>query len=141
MRSSASITPTLLFKMKLLIIWKGLQIFWTITLVLSTKRHKLKYNIHIKVTLITSQMKTQIPFSSHQQTKKKLNWFSNHWLSGKQRLGKITPYSIPTKVIKLLKNDISDQLADLFNVSFTVGSLPTLINTAKIIHIHKKSQN
>ena len=29
------------------------------------------------------------------------------------------PYSIPTKVLKLLKNDIPDQLAKLFNLSFT----------------------
>ena len=30
-------------------------------------------NIHIKITLITLQTKALIPFSSHQQTKKKLN--------------------------------------------------------------------
>ena len=39
-----------------------------------------------------------------------------------------SPYSIPTKVLKLLKNDISDQLADLFNLSFTTGSFPTIKN-------------
>ena len=38
------------------------------------------------------------------------------------------PYSIPTKVLKLLKNDIS----------FTRGSYPTLLKTAKVISIHEK---
>ena len=51
------------------------------------------------------------------------------------------PYSIPTQVLKLLKNDISDQLANLFNISFTTGSFSTLLKTAKIIPIYKKSQN
>ena len=48
------------------------------------------------------------------------------------------PYSISTKVLKLLKNDISDQLADFFNLSFTTGSFTTLLKTAKVIPIHKK---
>ena len=48
------------------------------------------------------------------------------------------PYSIPTKVLKLLKNDISDQFADLFNLSFTTGSFPTLLKTVKVIPIHKQ---
>ena len=48
------------------------------------------------------------------------------------------PYSIPTKVLKLLKNDISDQVADLFFLSFITGSFPTLLKTAKVIPIIKK---
>ena len=48
------------------------------------------------------------------------------------------PYSIPTKVLKLIKNSISDQLANLFNLSFTTGSFPTLLKTANVIPIHKK---
>ena len=36
------------------------------------------------------------------------------------------------------KNDISDQLAYLFNPSLTTGSFPTLLKTAKVIFIHKK---
>ena len=43
------------------------------------------------------------------------------------------PYSIPKKVLNMLKNEISQQLADLFNLSFTTGTFPTLIKT-----IHKK---
>ena len=48
------------------------------------------------------------------------------------------PYSIPSKILNMLKNDISEQLADLFNLSFTTGTFPTLLKTAKVIPIHKK---
>ena len=48
------------------------------------------------------------------------------------------PYSIPSKVLNMLKNDISEQLAKLFNLSFTTGTFPTLSKTAKAIPIHKK---
>ena len=41
-------------------------------------------------------------------------------------------------VLKLLKNHISDQLVNLFNLSHTTGSFPTLLKTAKVIPIHKK---
>ena len=38
-------------------------------------------------------------------------------------IGKSTgPYSIPSKVLIMLKNDISEQLTDLFNLSFTTGT-------------------
>ena len=33
--------------------------------------------------------------------------------------------SIPTRTLKLLKNDISTQLADIFNNSFSTGIFPT----------------
>ena len=38
----------------------------------------------------------------------------------------------------MLKNDISEHLADLFNFSFTTGTFPTLFKTAKVIPIYKK---
>ena len=42
------------------------------------------------------------------------------------------PYSIPIKVLNMLKNDISEQLADLFNLSFTTGTFPTILKTAQV---------
>ena len=48
------------------------------------------------------------------------------------------PYSIPSKVLNLLKNGISEQPADLFKLSFTTGTFPTRLKTAKVIPIHKK---
>ena len=48
------------------------------------------------------------------------------------------PNSIPTKILKLLKNDISAQLSDIFNVPFSTGVFPTILKIAKVVPIHKK---
>ena len=48
------------------------------------------------------------------------------------------PNSIPTKILKLLKNDISAQLPDIFNASFSTGVFPSIIKIAKAVPIHKK---
>ena len=48
------------------------------------------------------------------------------------------PNSIPTKVLKLLKNDISTQRSDIFSVSFSTGFFPTMLKIAKAVPIHKK---
>ena len=72
MRSSSSITPTLLnFRNETIDNPKKIQTFSTVISVLLAKRPKLKENIQRKITLITSRMKTLISFSSWQETKKK----------------------------------------------------------------------
>ena len=38
----------------------------------------------------------------------------------------------------LLKQDISKQLADLFNLSFSSGSFPSILKTAKVVPVFKK---
>ena len=48
------------------------------------------------------------------------------------------PNSIPIKIMKLLNKDISDQLASLFNQSFSAGIFPSILKTSKIIRIYKK---
>ena len=49
------------------------------------------------------------------------------------------PNSIPIKILKLMQNDVSDQLAVLFNLSFfTSGSFPTILKTSKLTPIYKK---
>ena len=40
-----------------------------------------------------------------------------------------------------MKNDISDQLAVLFNLSFTSVSFPTILKTSKVTPIYKKDSN
>ena len=37
-----------------------------------------------------------------------------------------------------MKNDISDQLSVLFNLSFSFGSFPTILKTSKVTPIYKK---
>ena len=46
--------------------------------------------------------------------------------------------SIPTKILKWLKNDISSQLSETFNISFSSGVFPSILKTVKVISIHKK---
>ena len=48
------------------------------------------------------------------------------------------PNSIHYRILFLLKNEISRQLADLFKLSFKTGVFPSVIKTAKVITIFKK---
>ena len=48
------------------------------------------------------------------------------------------PNSIPIKILKLIKYDISDQLAIFLNLSVTCGSFPTMLKTSKVTPIYKK---
>ena len=45
------------------------------------------------------------------------------------------PYSIPYRILFLLKNEISKQLADLFNLSFMTGVLPSVLKIAKVVPV------
>ena len=40
------------------------------------------------------------------------------------------PNSLPTKILKLLKNKISTHLADIFNLSFSSGVFPSILKIA-----------
>ena len=48
------------------------------------------------------------------------------------------PNSIPYRILFLLKNEISKQLADLFNRSFITGVFPSVLKTAKVVPVFKK---
>ena len=50
----------------------------------------------------------------------------------------VRPNSIPTRILKLLKNDIFTQLADIFNISFSTGIFLTILKVAKVVPAHKK---
>ena len=47
------------------------------------------------------------------------------------------PNSIPVKILKLLKHDICKPLSDLFNLSFSTGSFPSVLKTSKVIPVFK----
>ena len=47
------------------------------------------------------------------------------------------PNSTPYRIL-LLKNEISMQLADLFNLSFVTGIFPSVLKTAKLVPVFKK---
>ena len=48
------------------------------------------------------------------------------------------PNSIPYRILLLLKNEISKQLADLFNLSFMTGIFPSVLKIAKVVPVFKK---
>ena len=48
------------------------------------------------------------------------------------------PNSIRYRILFLPKNDISKQLADLFNDSFLTGGFPSVLKTAKVVPVFKK---
>ena len=48
------------------------------------------------------------------------------------------PFSVPVKLLKLLKPYISRPLAIIFNESITLGIFPDKLKCAKVISIHKK---
>ena len=48
------------------------------------------------------------------------------------------PGSIPTRILKFLKKDISTHLVDIFNLFYSSWIYPTPLKTAKVITIHKK---
>ena len=50
----------------------------------------------------------------------------------------VGPYSIPNNILILLKNEISNPLADLFNLSFSSGKFPSVLKIAKVVPVYKK---
>ena len=53
----------------------------------------------------------------------------------------IGPNSIQTKVIKLLINDVSSQLTELLNFSFSCGVFTLILKTSKVISVYINIQN
>ena len=50
----------------------------------------------------------------------------------------VGPSSITIKILKLLKNNISSQLADILNILFSTGIFPTILKVAKVVPLCKK---
>ena len=50
----------------------------------------------------------------------------------------IGPVSIPSNILKLVSNIISESLSQIINLSFETGEFPTLLKTTEVIPIHKK---
>ena len=47
--------------------------------------------------------------------------------------------SIPTKVLHLLQDQISNHLTTIYNLSFSTRVFPSILKTAEVIPIHKKN--
>ena len=46
--------------------------------------------------------------------------------------------SIPTKILKLAKEQIAEQLWFIYNLSFTTGIFPDCLKIAKVTPVYKK---
>ena len=46
--------------------------------------------------------------------------------------------SISTKILKLLKNNISNQLVSILNIFYSSGVFPAILKIAKVILVHKR---
>ena len=51
------------------------------------------------------------------------------------------PNNIPTKILKLLKNGISAQLSDIFNVSLSIGDFPSILKLQRLFLFIKNNPN
>ena len=52
----------------------------------------------------------------------------------------IGPNSIPTKILKEFKTELSELLSDMINVSFNKGIFPDFLKVVNAIPIHKKGE-
>ena len=48
------------------------------------------------------------------------------------------PNSIPTKILKLLKDEILSHLSGIYNISFSMSAFQSVVKTTKIIPVHKR---
>ena len=48
------------------------------------------------------------------------------------------PNSIPTKILKLLKDEILSHLSDIYNISFSMGAFQSVVKTTRTIPVHKR---
>ena len=53
----------------------------------------------------------------------------------------IGPNSIPTKILKEFKTELSEPLSDMINVSFNKGIFPDFLKVANVIPTYKKEKN
>ena len=72
-------------------------------------------------------------FLSPTSTEEVLNCINN--INSNKATG---PNSIPPKILNLLKHDLSVTLSKLINLSFSSGTFPSLLKTAKVIPVYKK---
>ena len=123
-RNSSSITPTLLtFQNEIIYNPKRIANIFNNSLSTISKKTQaiLKYSYKNYADYLTNKNPNSFFLSPTDKEEIKLIISSLH-------ISKATgPYSIPTKALQLLKIDISDQRADLFNLSFTTGTFPTLL--------------
>ena len=87
---------------------------------------------HINIYLSSQKTELKTPFLSPR------NKSEIQYISTLDSNKSAEPNSIPTKILKLLKNDNSTQSADIINISFSTGVFPTIPKVAKVVPIYNK---
>ena len=49
------------------------------------------------------------------------------------------PYSIPSRILRLIEDIIAEPLSDIVNLSFVVGVFPERLKTAEVVPVYKKA--
>ena len=99
-------------------------------------------------TSIAGTVQSKIKFSNKSVRSLLSSKNNNTFIINKEEICKIIsslnvnkscrPNSITTKILHLVQDQISKHLATICNLSFSAGIFPTILKTAKVIHIHKK---
>ena len=140
--------------------WKGIKSFFSLKTVASSVPTVLSLDNGDTITNPSDIANTfNNYFASIAETTKKSIKYSHRNFSnendcaiflqpiGKEKIANISflnsnkvsgPNSISCRVLFLLKNEISKQLADLFNLSFMTGVFPSVLKTAKVVPVFKK---
>ena len=90
------------------------------TSLLQPRKQTLISNFHQNITQTTYLIQTQIHFSLHQLINISLYYF----ISSLDSHISSSPNSIPVKILKLQKNDISQQLSDILVCLSQLDNLP-----------------
>ena len=140
--------------------WKGIKTIISIKNITTTIPHSIEFNNRtITDPTTTSNVFNNYFTSIAEKTRLNIKFSPKHYTDYLSSANKNTPTdkneiafiissldshkstgpnSIPVKILKLLKNDISQQLSDIFNMSFLTGQFPSVLEIAKVIPIHKK---
>ena len=141
--------------------WKGIKFIITIKSLYSD----IPKSLFCNYSTITNKVEISNVFNSHfatiaEKTKENINPSSKHFseflknrtqnsfflsptnkseiqnmISSLDSNKSVGPNSIPTKILKILKNDISIQLADIFNTSFSTRVFSTILKVAKVVPV------
>lgn len=50
----------------------------------------------------------------------------------------VGPNSRSIEILKLLKNNVPNQLGDIFNISFSTGVFPNILKVVKVVPVYEK---
>ena len=75
---------------------------------------KQSFIFHFHITIFQIFLKTDLSPTDKKEIENVISSLDSHKSVG--------PNSIPSKILKLLKNDISNQLSEIFNISFSFNT-------------------